>query len=125
MAGAQAVQKYQLKLEQEQEILSHLADMMIAIYAMESALLRSKKQLHVSSAEKAELSVVMTTVFIDEQFDFVQKLAREVFNSMNSGDTLRTQLSILKKLAKRSPVNTMELKRQLAKKLIDSEQYVV
>jgi hypothetical protein len=40
MVGGIAVQKYGMELEKQQEILSNLADMMIEIFAMESALLR-------------------------------------------------------------------------------------
>ena len=37
LAGGMAVQKFGTKLEKEQEALSNLADMMIDIYALESA----------------------------------------------------------------------------------------
>lgn len=125
MAGAQAVQKYQLKLEQEQEILSRLADMMISIFAMESALLRTQKMVDRSGESKAALAVGMTTVFIHEQFGAIESWAKEILSAMESGDTLRTQLSVLKKLAKRTPVNTLEMKRRISAKVIESERYVV
>ena len=43
--GGLAVQKYGLALEQQQEVLALLADMMIQIFAMESANLRTRKML--------------------------------------------------------------------------------
>ncbi|WP_435530188.1 acyl-CoA dehydrogenase family protein [Paenibacillus vini] len=125
MTGAQAVQKYQLKLEQEQEILSHLADIMISIYAMESALSRTKKCIDRSGEDKAWLAVAMTVAFVQEQFGRIETWAKEVLAAMDSGDVLRTQLSVLKKLTKRSAVNTLELKRQIASKVIEAEKYVV
>lgn len=125
MTGAQAVQKYQLKLEQEQEILSHLADIMISIFAMESALSRTKKCIDRSGEDKAGLAVAMTVAFVQEQFGRVEAWAKEVLAAMDSGDVLRTQLSVLKKLTKRSAVNTLELKRQIASKVIEAEKYVV
>ena len=42
VAGA-AVQKFMMKLQEEQEILMNIADMVIEIYAAESALLRTEK----------------------------------------------------------------------------------
>ena len=45
MAGGSAVMAYQQKLEDEQEILEGLADMMIEIYAIESAYLRTCKAI--------------------------------------------------------------------------------
>lgn len=125
MAGAQAVQKYQARLEQEQETLSMLADIMISIFAMESALLRTQKMIERSGEAKSRLAVLMTTAFIHEQFGSIEDLAKVILSAMESGDTLRTQLSVLKKLGKRSPVNLVALKREVAAKVIDEEKYVV
>ncbi|WP_145133458.1 acyl-CoA dehydrogenase family protein [Paenibacillus sp. Y412MC10] len=125
MAGAQAVQKYQLKLEDEQEILSHLSDMMISVYAMESALLRTQKIIDRSGEDKARLPILMTTVFVHDEFNKIETWAKEVLAAMESGDTLRTQLSVLKKLTRKSPVNTLGLKREIAEKVIAAEKYVL
>lgn len=125
MAGAQAVQKYQLKLEREQEVLSHLADIMISVYAMESALLRTQKLIARAGEDKAELPIAMTRAFIHEEFGKIEVWAKEVLSYMEQGDLLRTQLSILKKLTKRSAVNTLSLKRQIAAKVIQAERYVL
>lgn len=125
MAGAQAVQKYQLKLEREQEVLSHLADIMISVYAMESALLRTQKLIARAGEDKAELPIAMTRAFIHEEFGKIEAWAKEVLSYMEQGDLLRTQLSILKKLTKRSAVNTLSLKRQIAAKVIQAERYVL
>ncbi|RUT28657.1 acyl-CoA dehydrogenase [Paenibacillus zeisoli] len=124
MTGAQAVQKYQQKLEEQQEILSHLADMMIQVYAMESALLRTRKMMGRSGEAKAHLAILMTTVFVQEAFAQIETWAKETLAAMETGDTLRTQLSVLKKLTKRSPVNTIEMKRSIAAKVIEAEEYV-
>jgi alkylation response protein AidB-like acyl-CoA dehydrogenase len=124
MAGGVAVQKYQLKLEQEQEVLSYLADIMIKIYAMESALLRTKKRLANQGEVKAENAVGMTRVFVHEAFDEIEALAKEALAAMETGDILRTQLSVLKKLTRRNPVNTVQIKREIAARVIRSEEYV-
>ena len=52
-------------------------------------------------------------------------IARRCLSSMESGDTLRTQLSILKKLSRRNPVNLTQLKRQIAERVVKEESYVV
>lgn len=125
MTGAQAVQKYQMNLEQEQEILSRLSDIMISIFAMESSLLRTRKMIDRSGEGKSALAIAMTTIFVHEQFGAIEAWAKEIMAAMESGDALRTQLSVLKKMAKRSPVNTLELKRRIAAKVIEAEKYVV
>lgn len=125
MVGAQAVQKYQTKLEQQQEVLSGLADMMISVFAMESALLRTRKRIAAAGEDKARNAIDMTIVFIHEEFGKIEDWAKEALSAMETGDMLRTQLSILKKLTRRSPANTVGLKRQIAARVIAAEQYVV
>ncbi|GGG06246.1 acyl-CoA dehydrogenase family protein [Paenibacillus aceti] len=124
LVGAGAVQTYQAKLEQEQEILGNLADIMISIFGMESALLRTQKKISQSSEEKAKLAILMTTAYINEEFGRIEGWAREVLTAMASGDMLRTQLSVLKKWAKRSPLNLIAIKREIAAQVIQAENYV-
>ncbi|SDC64619.1 Acyl-CoA dehydrogenase [Paenibacillus sp. UNCCL117] len=125
MTGAQAVQKYQLQLEQEQEILSRLADMLISVYAMESALLRAKKLAAAAGDEKAANAIEMTTVFVHDTFGQIERWAKESLAAMESGDMLRTQLSVLKKLVRRQEVNGIALRRGIAGRVIAAEGYVV
>lgn len=124
MCGAQAVQKYQLKLEQEQEILSHLADMMIAVFAMEGVLLRTQKRIAKKGEAAALNAIDMTQVFIHEQFTAIEQWAKEILSAMEAGDTLKTQLSIVKKLTRRSNINILGIKRTIAARVIAAEKYV-
>lgn len=124
MCGAQAVQKYQMKLEQEQEILSLLADMMIAVFAMESTLLRTHKRIAKQGEAAATNAIEMTEVFVHEQFALVEQAAKDILAAMESGDTLKTQLSIVKKLTRRSSLNTLGIKRNIAARVISAEKYV-
>lgn len=124
MCGAQAVQKYQMKLEEQQEILSHLADMMISVFAMESALLRTQKRISKNGEAANQNAIEMTEVFVHEEFIKIEQGAKEILAAMESGDTLRTQLSILKKLVRRSNLNLLGLKRNIATRVISAEKYV-
>jgi alkylation response protein AidB-like acyl-CoA dehydrogenase len=124
LVGAGAVQTYQAKLEQEQEVLSYLADIMISIFAMESALLRTQKRINQTSEEKAKLAILLTTAYIQEEFGRIENWAKEVLSAIASGDMLRTQLSVLKKWSKRTPLNLVTLKREIAAQVIQSESYV-
>ncbi|UUZ94141.1 acyl-CoA dehydrogenase family protein [Paenibacillus sp. P25] len=125
LVGAQAVQKYQTKLEQEQEVLSHLADMLISVYAMESALLRTRKLIDRSGEAKAKNAADMTSVFVHETMDRIEDWAKESLAALESGDMLRTQLSVLKKLTRRTPVNRIEIKRRIAARVVEAERYVL
>ncbi|GAF07430.1 hypothetical protein [Paenibacillus pini] len=98
---------------------------MINIFAMESALLRTRKMIERSGETKAQLAIEMTTIFVQEAFVQIENWTKEVLAAMEAGDTLRTQLSILKKLTKRSTINTLALKRNIALKVIEAEKYVL
>jgi alkylation response protein AidB-like acyl-CoA dehydrogenase len=123
MVGGVAVQKLGPKLEQEQEVLANLADMIIQIYALESGLLRAKK-LHAQDPAKAELQVKMVQVFAQSVIQKIDELAKTTLAAVESGDTLRTQLSVLKKLTRYTPLNVVQLKREIAAKVIEAQKYV-
>ncbi|MEY8749810.1 acyl-CoA dehydrogenase family protein [Alkalicoccobacillus gibsonii] len=125
LIGGQAVQKYQLELEREQELLSNLADMMIQIYVVESAYARTKQLIDQRGEEKAATAIAMTELAVYEAFDQIESLAKESLASMESGDMLRTQASILKKLGRRTPINVTARKRQIAEKVAYAKKYVV
>lgn len=125
MVGGLAVQKYGISLEKQQEVLSDLADIMIQIYAMESALLRTRKLIIRAGEEKAKNAIQMTQVFVHEAFEKINVYAKQSLSALEEGDMLRTQLSILKKLTRRTPANTVSLKRQIAARVIQGEKYVV
>lgn len=126
--GGLAVQKLGLRLEQEQEVLCVLADLMIQTFAMESVLLRAQKMLGRNGskdAEQARLAGAMAEVFIQEAMEKVESHAKAALAALESGDGLQMQLSVLKKLMRAPLANTIALKREIAARVIRSEQYVV
>lgn len=125
MVAGLAVEKYQTELEKQQEIIRDLADIAIEIFAMESAYLRAKKALQKEGAEKAQAKVDMTTAYVYEAFPRIEQRAKHTLTAMEEGDTLRTQLSILKKLTRYEPINEVKLKRIIAKRILKAEAYEV
>lgn len=69
-----------------------MADMMIGVYAMESASLRTKKLIDKRGEEKSRNAIEMTIVFVQETFDCIEGLAKESLAAMEEGDILRTTL---------------------------------
>jgi alkylation response protein AidB-like acyl-CoA dehydrogenase len=125
MTAGLAVEKYQQKLEKEQEILRDSADIAIEIYAMESAWLRAKKALDKDGLENAQAKVDMAQAYVYDAFGRIEKKARRILSAMEEGDVLRTQLSILKKLTRHEPINEVALNRRIAARVIEAEKYVV
>ncbi|MEF3301584.1 acyl-CoA dehydrogenase family protein [Paenibacillus sp. GYB003] len=125
LVGGQAAQTYGLRLEDEQEVLALLSDMMIRIYAMESALLRAEKLAAASGEERGRLASMMTTVYVHESFAQIELDAKRAVAAMATGDLLALQLSVLRKWTRHTPPDTIKLKRHIADKVKAAERYVV
>ena len=122
VAGA-AVQKYMMKLAEEQEILGSISDIVIEVFAMESALLRAMKTAEKFGDEKSQIQKTMVKVYVNDAFDRVESFAKQALAAIAQGDTLRTQLSALKKLSRFTPVNTIGLRREIADSVIKMGRY--
>ena len=122
VAGA-AVQKYMMKLAEEQEILGSISDMVIEVFAMESALLRAMKSMEKFGDEKSEIQKAMVQVYVNDAFNRLEGFAKQAFAAIAEGDVLRTQLSAVKKLTRFTPVNTIGLRREIADAVIKVGRY--
>ena len=122
VAGA-AVQKYMMKLAEEQEILGLISDIVIEVFAMESALLRAMKAGEKSGDEPSQIQKAMVKVYLNDAFDRVESFAKQALAAIAQGDTLRIQLSALKKLSRFTPVNTIGLRREIADSVIKMGRY--
>ena len=102
-----------------------IADMTIETYAMESAVLRAQKIVDAKGEAAAALPVAMTRVYLSQAMEKVESAARKVIAAVADGDMLRTQLAILRRLAKHEPFNTIELRQQIAQKMIERGKYTL
>ncbi len=118
-----AVQKYMMKLAEEQELLGLISDMVIQVFAMESGLLRAMKTLERFGDERAQIQKAMAKVFVNDAFERLEGYAKRGLTAVAEGDTLRTQLSGLKKLTRFTPVNTIALRREIADAVIKAGRY--
>jgi hypothetical protein len=125
MVAGLGVQKYGKALENEQELLSNVADMVNDIYTMESVIIRTEKAINKSGAEKAAQKLLMTEVFAQEAFQNVERLAKESLLMVEEGDQLRMLTSALRKLTRFNPENLVVKKRAIAAKVLEQEQYTV
>jgi alkylation response protein AidB-like acyl-CoA dehydrogenase len=123
LAAGAAVQKYMDKLAGQQEIIAMISDIIIEIFAMESALLRTLKKVQKEGEEKSDIPIAVTRVYINEAFAKAEWLAKQIFASLAEGEELRTQLMALKRLARNTPINTVVLRRQIADSVIPLARY--
>ena len=123
-AGA-ATQKYMQAIQDEQEVMGAIADMAMEIYAMESALLRARKMVERGGEAAAALPIAMTRVYLSQAMDKTEAAARKIIAAVADGDMLRTQLAILRRLAKREPFNVIALRQQIAQNVIERGKYAL
>jgi alkylation response protein AidB-like acyl-CoA dehydrogenase len=125
MVAGSAVQKFTDKIADEQEILGHLADMLMDIYAMESTMLRTGKIVAQHGEDRARHAIELTKVFVNDAIARIEWSAKQSLAAFNEGDTLRTQLTALRRFTRYTPVNTVDLRRRIAERFSDKGDYFV
>src|SRR6266478_2929529 len=124
-AAGSATQKYMQEIQDQQEVMGAIADMTIETYAMESSVLRAQKLVESKGEEEAALAIAMTRVYLTTAMEKVDAAAKKVIAAVAEGDMLRTQLAILRRLAKYEPFNTVELRQQIAQRTIEVGKYAL
>ncbi|GAJ98166.1 acyl-CoA dehydrogenase family protein [Geomicrobium sp. JCM 19055] len=125
MGAGSAVQKYGKELDKEQELLLNVADMVSEIYNMEAAIARTEKAIEKNGADSETLKLLYTKVLVEEGLQNIEADAKESLIHMEEGDTLRTMLSMVRKLTRRTPDNVIKLKREIAERIVQEKRYVV
>jgi butyryl-CoA dehydrogenase len=123
-AGA-ATQKYMQTIQDQQEIMGAIADMVIEIYAIETAVLRTKKIVDRSGESAAALPLAMTRLYLAQAMEKIESAARKILAAVAEGDMLRTQLAILRRLAKYQPFDTIALRQEIAQRVIERGRYAL
>src|SRR5260370_28249408 len=112
-AGASAP-KLPEKLADEQELIGALSNVVMEIYAMESCLLRAQKAAAAKGEPASQTMIDSARVFINDAPDHVHHEANPAIAAIHEGDMLTTQIAVLKRFAKRAPVDTISLRRRVA-----------
>jgi alkylation response protein AidB-like acyl-CoA dehydrogenase len=111
-----AMQTYGPSLSDQQEVLTRAADIVIDVYAADSAVLRA-------SAARTPLHEAAACVYVNDAAGRVELGARDALAAMAEGDTLRTLLAALRRLLKVAPVNTVALRRAVAAAVLERRVY--
>jgi alkylation response protein AidB-like acyl-CoA dehydrogenase/outer membrane murein-binding lipoprotein Lpp len=122
LAAGSAVQKYREQLSDRQEIVAALANIAMDVYAMESSLRRAQKSAAVRGENAGALSDA-ARVFVYDAMDRVEEEARTALAATVDGDTLLTQLAVLRRFAKHSPLDTISMRRRIADAVLAQDRY--
>ena len=121
-AAGVASQRFMTGLEEQQEVMADLADMIAQVYALESGLLRARK-LAAGGRGQARVAAEMTGLLAEEAMAQCDQAAKRVLAACGEGDTLRTQLVILRRLARMAPADSVALSRAVARRCVESQKY--
>ena len=110
-------------LQHEQEVLMLVSDIVMEMFAAESATLRAA---HAAAAghPAASLQADAAAVFTHDAALRVEAHARTLFAGMLTGDAQRTSLAGLRRILKIAPLNTILPRRRIAEAVVQRKGYV-
>jgi alkylation response protein AidB-like acyl-CoA dehydrogenase len=115
-----AYQKYREELEKQQEIVMNLSDIIIEVFAMESSLLRSRK---LTGSNKGANAPEMSCVFLRDAMNRVEISARNILGACSVGEGLQRNMMSLRSLANYDPIDSIQLRRNIAARLLATGSY--
>jgi alkylation response protein AidB-like acyl-CoA dehydrogenase len=123
LAAGSAMQKHREHLAEEQEIVGGLANIVMDCFAAESSVRRAQKAESARGAESAAAMSDAARVCLHDAAESVGTAARTVLSAVAEGDSLRTQLAVLRRFLKREPVDSIALRRRIADAVQASDRY--
>ena len=122
VAGA-AVQKFMMKLSDEQEVLMNLADILIEAYVAESTLLRVEKLIGLRGEASCQIEKEMAIIYLHSAIENAARAGKHAITAFADGDELRLMLLGLKRFTKIDPYNLKEARRKVANHVIEKGEY--
>jgi butyryl-CoA dehydrogenase len=124
LAAGTAYQRYLQALQDEQEVMADLADCIMAIFALESGMLRARKlALAGAGSSAAKVAFAMTSAYAAQALATVERAARRVLAAASEGDALGVQLAVLRRFARVAPADEIALQRQIARHFLEQGRY--
>ena len=112
-----------MAIEEQQEVLGLLADMAQEIYAMESGLLRALKSIKSTGEKQSKTKIDMVRLYTNDAIVKIAGYAMQLAAAMETGEALDNQLVILKNALDFTPINGVQLRSEIADRIIEAEKY--
>jgi len=115
-----ASQRFGTQLADQQEVMGDLADILIEVLVLESAILRADKM-----APDKPFGAKLARYYSGRSFNVVRNAAERVIGAVAEGDMLQTSSAMLRRLTKHEPVNLAVLGREIAQAMVDAGRYAI
>ncbi|MGH9349867.1 MAG: acyl-CoA dehydrogenase family protein, partial [Vicinamibacterales bacterium] len=116
-----AAATYGRSLAGEQEVVAHLADMAIEIYAIESAILRSEK-MAARDAFQASTAADITSVYAADAAERLEHASKNALAAMDAPEAA-ARIDDIHRLLRHGPVNAVAARRRIADAVIAAGRY--
>jgi len=123
MIAGTAAQKLGDKIALEQEVMMNIANMIIEVYMLESALLKTEKLVHKDGNEVHDEKISMCISYLHHAVEEVRRNGKEALFALLEGDEQKMLLMGLKRFTKVQATNLKEHRRKIAKKMIEENEY--
>ena len=122
-----AVQKYMGEIKDRQSFMIAMADFIIEVYAMESALLRSLQLIKQVGEEKARIPIAITKSYVTEKCLELVTLAKQFCANVAKGDDAAYEkyAKAIDRILEVKPLNTLDLKLQIAQHALEKDGYAI
>ena len=117
------VQKYMQGITEKQELLGVLADCLIQIFAMDSAVTRALQLVRDKGEEASRVPILMTQLYVAKAHEAIFDGLREMLMWMAHDDEWSRGLQDINRYYELTPVNTFSLRRKIALHVIEAGGY--
>jgi hypothetical protein len=102
-----------------------MSNIIIEIYAMETALLRTEQMLHGKKRKSAAIPITITKVLFHDSIERISCLGTSAVEAMEDGALRENHLSMIRRLMVSPPLNTVSLRRDIANAMIQYGRYTL
>ena len=124
-AASIGVQKYMQGISEKQELLGVLADCLIWIYAMDSAVTRTLQLIESQGEERSQIPMLMTQLIVAQYHEQLFDSLREMLMWVSQDEEWGRGIRDINTYYALTRVNTFSLRRKIAKHMIESGGYAL
>jgi butyryl-CoA dehydrogenase len=124
-AASIGVQKYMQSISEKQELLGVLADCLIWIYAMDSAVTRTLQLIASKGEQKSQVALWMTQLIVSQYHEQVFDNLREMLMWVSQDEEWGKGVRDINTYYALTRVNTFSLRRKIARQMIEAGGYAL
>ncbi|HKS26894.1 MAG TPA: acyl-CoA dehydrogenase family protein [Pyrinomonadaceae bacterium] len=122
-ALSRAKQIYVDALSSEQEVLGHIADIIVELYALESALLRTEKLIKSKGEAASRTQADITRVYASDAADRIWHSAKQVVSALSEPEEAARLLESVRRLTSHAPFDTVVARRRISDAILRAGRY--